>query len=456
VRMRRVPAGTRRGLRALFVLAVLVFFASLGGTAYAADVAPPSMPTGATAATGSAMPIVARVTWIAATDNVGVDGYHVYRAAALAGPYQRIGTSAGASYDDKTGVVGKDYWYEVSAYDAAGNESAQSLPTNPIKAAWTVTPHATFVGTDLCGSCHAPHRALTARNIFRNASSAQGELSTCYACHDGTSASTNIKAGPANSFVLSSGHTMESRIDTTTPADLANSCSDCHSPHKNYLTRPLLWKSQVNTTTVTGADTTWCLSCHNDAQDWYVKKYGSAYPTLTPTLDASGFPIAGTFTGRTIYTSATANAHSTIPTSGSDRVRGDCRYCHATHRGPAKYDALLATLTVPTAATLASDRANGDYAAACFACHGGGAWVASGAVDIKQFATYNGASSVVYSGHRIKSATASAPVDAPLPCFACHNPHGSGRGNNSLITDTLGKSLDTSTAAGNEAVRPSA
>jgi hypothetical protein len=39
-------------------------------------------------------------------------------------------------------------------------------------------------------------------------------------------------------------------------------------------------------------------------------------------------------------------------------------------------------------------------------------------------------------------------VGAPLPCFECHNPHGSTRGNASLITDERGASLDTTTSAG--------
>lgn len=452
----RLVGRARTSAAGLFVAALIVSVLGVlasATTAYAADTIPPTIPLGATATTGAAPPLVAHVAWQPSTDNFAVAGYYIYRAVALAGPYTRIGSSAGNAYDDQSGVVGKVYWYKVGAFDAGGNESAQSAATNQVTALWTVTPHSSYSGTDLCGSCHAPHRALTSHDIFRNASTAQGELSTCYACHDGTSASTNIKAGPVNSFALSSGHVMESLIDTTTPSDLANSCSDCHTPHKDYNLRPLLWKSQVNTTTVTGANTTWCLGCHNDAEDWYVGKYGSTYPTLTPTLDASGFPTAGTFTGRSIYTSATANAHSAIPTSGPDRASGDCRYCHATHRGPAKYDALLATYTVPTTNTLSADRANGDYAASCFACHDGGSWAASGAVNVKQFATYSGAADSAYSGHRIKSATPSAPVNAPLPCFACHNPHGSGRGNSNNVSDVLGKGLDASTGATGANVR---
>lgn len=60
------------------------------------------------------------LTWPASTDNIGVAGYRVYRDGAL------IGTAAGASYADITCAPGTTYSYEVSAYDAANNESARS------------------------------------------------------------------------------------------------------------------------------------------------------------------------------------------------------------------------------------------------------------------------------------------------------------------------------------------
>jgi hypothetical protein len=61
-----------------------------------------------------------RLTWTASTDNVGVTGYKIYRNSSL------IGTSATNSYTDDTASPSTSYNYTVSAYDAAGNESAQS------------------------------------------------------------------------------------------------------------------------------------------------------------------------------------------------------------------------------------------------------------------------------------------------------------------------------------------
>jgi hypothetical protein len=101
---------------------------------------------------------------------------------------------------------------------------------------------------------------------------------------------------------------------------------------------------------------------------------------------------------------------------------------------------------VPSATTLASDQADGSYAALCFTCHGGQkpAGFAETPVDIKQFATANDD----MSGHRIVTQGGTLPVGAPLPCFECHNPHGSRRDNASMLSDERGESLSTTSAAG--------
>ncbi len=324
------------------------------------------------------------------------------------------------------------------------------------RTAHAVTPHAMYGTGNLCSTCHVPHTATTSDSLMKKTSGPAGQLSVCYTCHDGTGASTDIKSGASNSFALSSGHALEDLIDNPTP-DLTNACSGCHSPHKDYATTPNLWKSVVNSTTVGGNDNTWCFACHNDSQSWFV----GTYPVLAaPTRDASGFPAKGTYPGRSTYSSTVINAHASIPASmpaagsaatTSTLATGSCLYCHASHRGPNKYDGLLATFVPETAATVASDRVNGDYAALCFDCHGGdAAWTAKapGIVNIKQFVTYQGADNTRNSGHRIKTAGGTLPVNAPLPCYDCHNPHGSTRGNKSLLSDAIGRNLDPTTAAG--------
>lgn len=84
------------------------------------DTEAPSIPTGlsATAVSGTQVDL----TWNASTDNVGVTGYNVYRGGV------KVGSSATTSYSDTTCAQNTTYTYEVSAYDAAGNESAKSAP----------------------------------------------------------------------------------------------------------------------------------------------------------------------------------------------------------------------------------------------------------------------------------------------------------------------------------------
>jgi chitodextrinase len=82
------------------------------------DSTPPSVPAGLSASAISSSQI--NLTWIASTDNVGVTGYKVFRNGS------QIATTATNSYQNTGLTAGTTYSYTVSAYDAAGNNSAQS------------------------------------------------------------------------------------------------------------------------------------------------------------------------------------------------------------------------------------------------------------------------------------------------------------------------------------------
>lgn len=77
---------------------------------------PPSVPTGLSATAASSSQI--NLTWNASTGSVA--GYNVYRAGT------KIGTSTTTSYQDSGLSPSTSYTYAVSAFDAAGNTSAQS------------------------------------------------------------------------------------------------------------------------------------------------------------------------------------------------------------------------------------------------------------------------------------------------------------------------------------------
>jgi hypothetical protein len=69
-----------------------------------------------------------RLNWTAATDNVGVAGYRVYRDGAL------VGSTSELTYVDSGLAASTAYQYEVRAYDAAvnvGPAAASSVTTTP-------------------------------------------------------------------------------------------------------------------------------------------------------------------------------------------------------------------------------------------------------------------------------------------------------------------------------------
>jgi chitodextrinase len=86
------------------------------------DTSPPTAPSGlsATAVSGSRVDLA----WTAATDDVWVAGYRVFRNSV------EVGTSTGPSYVDTTVAPGTSYAYQVRAYDPTGNVSPPSNTAN--------------------------------------------------------------------------------------------------------------------------------------------------------------------------------------------------------------------------------------------------------------------------------------------------------------------------------------
>ncbi len=96
-----------------------------------ADTTAPSTPTNLTASATSSSQI--NLSWTASTDAVGVTGYRIYRAGT------QIGTSATNSYSNTGLTASTAYSFAVSAYDAAGNNSAQSSSVSATTQAATDT-----------------------------------------------------------------------------------------------------------------------------------------------------------------------------------------------------------------------------------------------------------------------------------------------------------------------------
>jgi chitodextrinase len=94
------------------------------------------------------------LTWPAATDNVGVTGYKIFRNSV------QVGTSATASYTESGLTPSTGYTYAVVAYDAAGNQSTAS-PNKGLttQAADTVAP--TAPGTPVVSAITSSSLTLT-------------------------------------------------------------------------------------------------------------------------------------------------------------------------------------------------------------------------------------------------------------------------------------------------------
>lgn len=80
----------------------------------------PSVPAGLTAASGGVTKV--NLSWTAATDNIGIAGYRLYRDGALV----RVIQGAGTTFTDAGLSPSTAYTYTLAAFDAAGNASAQS------------------------------------------------------------------------------------------------------------------------------------------------------------------------------------------------------------------------------------------------------------------------------------------------------------------------------------------
>jgi hypothetical protein len=94
-----------------------------GAIAPPTDTQKPTVPGNLTASAVSSSQI--NLTWSASSDNVGVMGYKVFRN----GQNAAIATLGNVTSFSNTGLVaGVTYSYQVSAIDAAGNESAKSAP----------------------------------------------------------------------------------------------------------------------------------------------------------------------------------------------------------------------------------------------------------------------------------------------------------------------------------------
>jgi chitodextrinase len=121
------------------------------------DTTPPSVPTNLAATAFSSVQI--NLSWTASTDNVGVTGYKIFRNGT------QVGTSATTAYQDTGLSPSTLYSYTVSAYDASGNNSAQSSSASATTQASSTTPPSITSAASATGTAgHAFSYQITATN----------------------------------------------------------------------------------------------------------------------------------------------------------------------------------------------------------------------------------------------------------------------------------------------------
>ena len=129
-------------------------------------------PTKPTAVAPSAVgPTQVNLTWNAASDNVAVVGYHVYRNGTLL-----VTLGAATTYQDQGLAPRTTYRYTLDAFDAAGNTSAQTTSASATTTADTtaptvpIGPTATTSGSrvTLTWTATTDNVKVTGYTVFRN------------------------------------------------------------------------------------------------------------------------------------------------------------------------------------------------------------------------------------------------------------------------------------------------
>jgi chitodextrinase len=117
--------------------------AAASATTATPDTAPPSTPIDLTATAIS--PSQINLAWTAATDNVGVTGYNIFRNST------QVGTSIATAYADTSLAAGTTYTYTVAAFDVAGNVSVQSAATSATTQTTDTTPPTISIASPAAG-----------------------------------------------------------------------------------------------------------------------------------------------------------------------------------------------------------------------------------------------------------------------------------------------------------------
>ena len=179
-----------------------------------ADTTPPSVPGGlAAAAAGNTV----NLSWNAATDNVGVARYNVYRSTTSGftpSTANRIAQPTGPSYAD-SGLAPGTYYYKVTAEDAAGNVSGVSSEVNATVAANSGAGLVAAYSFDAgAGTSAVDSSGNGNTGTLANATWASGGKYGSALSFNGTNAWVTVNS--STSLALTNGMTVEAWVNPTT------------------------------------------------------------------------------------------------------------------------------------------------------------------------------------------------------------------------------------------------
>jgi chitodextrinase len=247
------------------------------------------------------------VTWSAATDNVAVTGYTVYRNGSV------LGTVSGSTltYADKTASGTSTYSYTVDAFDAAGNHSAQSLASNITTPDWTppIAPSgltATVFSNgemDLAWNASTDDVGVTGYTVYRNGAVLATTAGSTLNYSDTTVGHGFAYTYTVDAFDAAGNHSTKSApasattlddIPPTTPGTFAASST---SPTAVVIS----WSASTDNVAVTGYD---------------VYRDGSVLITLAAgALNYTDTVVSGSTHAYTVDAFDAAGNHSATPTA---------------------------------------------------------------------------------------------------------------------------------------------
>ena len=218
------------------------------------------------------------LSWTAATDNVAVAGYRIYRGGTLISTVGSLNAYGGLTWSDTGLTPGTSYSYQVSAVDAAGNEGTKSTAvakttTNvaPIDTTAPAAPTNLQVTAmsanrvDLSWTAATDNVGVTAYTISRGGTAIARVAGTATTFTDYTAVSTNTytysvtasdAAGLTSVASNSVGATPPLPTDTTKPSPPTNLAANVRSSARSTSPgrrRATTWPSRATASTAMGS-----------------------------------------------------------------------------------------------------------------------------------------------------------------------------------------------------------